>query len=108
VEKGNEIELKEGDELALDICLKGDRATAQPYLVTNIQGVVLPPTSKAVSSPAINTATLPINNFTSSIPQLDSTWQKPESSVSDQKVILPLNGGNRLLPIVQSQRQPSL
>ncbi len=105
VEKGNEIELKEGDELALDICLKGDGAIAQPYTVTNIEGVVLPATDRAGSPPAINTASLPIDNFT---PQLDGTSQKSEDIVSEQKIILPVNGGNRLLPIVQSSRQPSL
>jgi hypothetical protein len=42
VEKGNEIELMPGDELALDVCLKGGGVAVQPYMVTDVSGVVLP------------------------------------------------------------------
>jgi hypothetical protein len=109
VEKGNEIDLKDGDELALDICLKGDgRDTTQPYMVTNIKGVVLPATGKTDRAPSIDPTSLALDGLKTEAPREDNALSRPKTVLSNQKVILPLNGGIRLLPVVQSPSQPSL
>jgi hypothetical protein len=53
VEKGSEIELKQGDELTLDICIKGERDQTPPYTMTNVKAVVVPDNKSMGVSPAI-------------------------------------------------------
>jgi len=105
VEKGNEIMLNAGDELALDLCLKHSEpdTTASPVALTDVHGAVLP--DRDVNQDmnkllmAVNPTVMNDDGLVAQTAKFDDTPIAPSGTFyGARSLILPGNGGGRLVP----------
>lgn len=105
VEKGDEIELNSGDELVLNLCLRPENTavTTTPMSLTDVHGTILPSADKLLA--ADNSAQANQVNqdnqaeLIAQTARFDDSLVLPSMTVSNPRnLILPDNGGNRLIP----------
>jgi hypothetical protein len=99
VEKGNDILLNAGDQLAVDMQIKGNSQNVQaPITVADVHGAVLVKSNDTAPLPGSQSADYNDGLIAQSARYDDSTDAGERTVPDTGKLIRPINGGQRLLP----------
>jgi hypothetical protein len=105
VEKGNDILLKAGDELALSLCVKPDNdSNARPFTVADVQGTILPRSDGDRFVVFAGRGGEAGGQLVAETPAYDLT----SAPGNAETIIRPNNGGLRLFPSAQTTNSATL
>ncbi len=101
--KGDQVVLKPGDELALDLCLKKEEPMlpTKSYTVADVRGAVL---STGAPLPGLDEGSSADDGFIVQSPKYDHSLEYAHPGVPNALLIYPVNGGQRLLPSSEVDR----